>query len=68
MDLQSIEFKERKSWGFNKLKVGDVMMIAANDVDDVEAARLMAHTYARSVGKKFTTRKINGDMYIKRLK
>lgn len=68
MNINDIEFPERKSWGFNKLEVGQVMVITKHAVDDVEAARQIAHTYARKTGKKFTTRKIDGDMFIKRLK
>lgn len=68
MNIDDIEFPARKTWGFNELEVGRVMVIRKCEVDDVEAARQIAHTYARKTGKKFTTRKIDGDMFIKRLK
>lgn len=67
MNIDDVEFKERRAWGFNELDVGNVMVIRKSQVDDIEAARQIAHTYARKTGKKFVTRKVNGDMFIKRL-
>jgi len=57
---------ERFNWPFKEMEVDDLVVYRPSD-KGADRAQRMAHTYGGLFGRKFATRKIDGDLNIWRV-